>query len=246
MNAGYAPFTCFPADGGVFALSVAGSMSDPCGARLRRPEIFQRVMDHIPEFAPWLEDADALGEPQMMARIENRWRALVKDARPLVLGFVLLGDSAIHTNPTLGRGVSLGLMQAQHLAILLDTLEPGSADLALAFEQWRKDALGIWYETQVAAEAGRLSAAERALAGEEQQEPSTTADRFRAAFGLLASEDPVIFELSAKVMHLLVTPAELAASQDVRAAIAKRLELGGSLVAPLRGPTRAEFEALAG
>ena len=55
-----------------------------------------------------------------MARMENRYRRLADTDGPIVGGLVLLGDSALHTNPTAGRGASLALAQAQHLATTLD------------------------------------------------------------------------------------------------------------------------------
>ena len=50
-----------------------------------------------------------------MARVDNRYRRLVDGSGPVAGGLLLLGDAAMHTNPTAGRGVSLAFAHVQHL-----------------------------------------------------------------------------------------------------------------------------------
>jgi 2-polyprenyl-6-methoxyphenol hydroxylase-like FAD-dependent oxidoreductase len=244
VNSPFAPFICFPADAGVFALTMAVSLNDPLRGHLRRPELFQRLFQSIAEFAPWLDAAEPITEPQVMARIENRWRTLLRDGAPVARGFVQVGDSAIHTNPTFGRGISLGLVQAQQLARMLEEREPASAGLVRDFEAWREANLLVWYQAQVAADGRRLAVIERALAGHDPPEPEDSASRAVAALNLQAMEDPAVARALGRLMHMVVTPSELMADAYVSSSVAKRLEAGGSLVGPMKGPTRAEFEGL--
>ena len=98
-----------------------------------------------------------------MARIENRWRRLVDgDGRPIVGGLVLVGDSSLHTNPTFGRGASLAFAQAQHLAATAEQVHADPVGYVHAFEDWTASHLGVWYESQVAADGAAL---ERMTAG---------------------------------------------------------------------------------
>ena len=246
VNAPYAPFICFPADGGVFAITTAVSLNDPLRGKLRRAEAFERVAGSIEAFAPWLAETDPITEPQVMARIENRWRSLLRKGRPVVRGFALVGDSAIHTNPTFGRGVSFACVQALRLAEALDEGDPASAAFVRDFETWREAELMGWFQAQVAADGRRLAGIERALAGQELPEPDDPAARFGAALNLIAPEDLALAKAMTRMMHMLVTPNELAEDAYVSAAVGKRLEAGGSLLPPMNGPTRAQFEALVG
>ena len=69
-----------------------------------------------------------------MTRLENRCRRLADADGPIAGGVVLLGDSALHTNPTAGRGVSLAFARAQLLATTLDE----AADPRLLYPRLRR------------------------------------------------------------------------------------------------------------
>ena len=54
-----------------------------------------------------------------MAKIEDRIRSLVVDGRPVATGVLTVGDSWACTNPSVGRGISIGML---HAVALRDTL----------------------------------------------------------------------------------------------------------------------------
>ncbi len=244
INSAFAPFICFPADGGVFSVTMAVSLNDPLRGKLRRPEVFERVANAIKGFEPWLDQTDAITEPQVMARIENRWRSLAPEGRAVVRGFALVGDSAIHTNPTFGRGISFACLQARWLAEALEERDLRSAAFTREFEAWKVAELLGWYQAQLVADGRRLAGIERALRGQALPEPDDAPSRFVAALSLIAPENPQIAAALSRMMHMLTTPQELARDPVVGPAVAKRLEAGGSLLPPMAGPSRAEFEAL--
>ena len=239
-------FLCYPADGTVFGATMTLSMKDPLKGRCRDPEAFERVFAAIPAFEGWLEGSEPISGPEVTARIENCWRTLLEDGRPAVGGLLLVGDSAMHTNPTLGRGVGLAFLQAARLPDLLERHPPASPELLAAFEAWRADELGPWYLAQVDADARRLAQLDQALAGQEVAEPTDPRGRFAAAVAVAAAEDPAVSELSLRFFHMLATPAELAADPRVQAAVQKVFARGAALTPPGSGPSRAEFEAALG
>src|SRR6185436_12603882 len=57
-------------------------------------------------------DAQAITGVQVIAGIEDRHRRHVVDGEPVVTGLVAVGDAWACTNPSLGRGASLGLLHA--------------------------------------------------------------------------------------------------------------------------------------
>jgi 2-polyprenyl-6-methoxyphenol hydroxylase-like FAD-dependent oxidoreductase len=239
----FANFRLFPADGAVFGATLVMSMHDPLKARCRKAAAFERVFGAVPAFHGWVEDSEPISDLEVTARIENCWRTTLDEGRAAVSGFVLIGDSAMHTNPTLGRGVSLALLQARKLADLLEDRDPGSPDLVVDLERWRSEELGVWYLSQAAADARRSEEMRQTAHGGELQEPADDQARFVAAMGIASGEDPYVAERAMALFHLLATPAELAADPRIREAAQGVLQRGGSL-RPISGPSRTEFERM--
>jgi hypothetical protein len=149
----------------------------------------------------------------------------------------------MHTNPTLGRGVSLALLQARTLPELLERHAAGSPALVAEFERWRSDELGVWYLSQAATDARRSEEMRHTANGGELREPEDGQARYAAAMGIAAAEDRYVSERTLEVFHLLTSPADAAADPRVREAAQGVLDRGG----PLRsfsGPGRTEFERL--
>ncbi len=122
-NLGWATAMAFPGDRGTFGLLAIVAGVDPLRRELTTEEGFSRFHAAIPLTAPWLDAGEAISDIGTMARVENRYRRLVDDGGPIVTGIVLLGDAAMHTNPTAGRGVSLAFAHAQHLVSTVDSTD---------------------------------------------------------------------------------------------------------------------------
>jgi 2-polyprenyl-6-methoxyphenol hydroxylase-like FAD-dependent oxidoreductase len=234
----------FPADNGVFAVSLAPSMADPFRARLRDPLVFTRFLQALPQIAQLIDRGEPITEPLQLARINNCHRSLVDDAGPCVGGFVLLGDSADHTNPTLGRGISLGLAQAQFLAETADAAVKDPLGHAARFERWTNETTGAWFRQQVASDAAYLHALDASLAGKTPP-PASPELRFRRALFALAEEDPDAAVAAARDYHVLAPPGAARAVPLVAARVRAYLESSPAPPAP-QGPTRRGFEALVG
>ena len=69
---------------------------------LRDPSAFHRVVSACPLQAHWL-DGQPITEVLPMAGIMDRYRRFVLDGKPVVTGFVSVGDAWACTNPSLGR-----------------------------------------------------------------------------------------------------------------------------------------------
>src|SRR5262249_32754988 len=107
VNLGWATAMAFPADRRTFCLLAVVASIDPLRKELTTDEGFSRFHASIPLTAPWLQSGRPIAGIQTMAGVDNRYRRLVDDAGSVVDGLLLLGDAAMHTNPTAGRGVSL-------------------------------------------------------------------------------------------------------------------------------------------
>ena len=136
---------------------------------------------------------------------------------------MLAGDAAMHTNPALGRGVSLAALQAQHLA---DAIE-GAAEhcaFAAALDRWTCDKFAPWFVSQVAADGQRIEQMAAALTGTARC-AGRPAGPFDAMLALAATEPDVARRLNRHV-HLLDPPDALdepSLNQRVRSKLAEGL-----------------------
>ena len=241
----YATVLALGADNDTFSLTVTLSVNDPHRKALRDPDRFEAFLHAVPHSAPWIQAGEAISDISTMSRIENRRRRLTTSAGPIVGGIVALGDAALHTNPTLGRGISMGLIHAQHLAEVAHLATDDPVGFVDTFSAWTDDHLGIWYDTQVAADANALDRLAAGLLGTRPAPVVNAPARFAAAAFLCAQHDEVVGTAVAKMAHLFAPPAEAFGDPLVSSRINEFLTSGVSLDRPADVPSRAAFESLA-
>jgi hypothetical protein len=174
-----------------------------------------------------------------MAGLENRWTSLLDGDGPVATGLLIIGDSLVHTNPTLGQGIPLAFRAAQWVAHHVRT-----ADLRLAadFDGWATAELRPWFDAQVAADRAH----EQRLAdpGPPGPEPAAAPITVAAALPWCALEDPQVMRARAQVRHLLRPAAEAFADPAVQARVADWLADRPDFRPPAGGPSRTDFERL--
>ncbi|MEU8511755.1 FAD-dependent oxidoreductase [Kitasatospora sp. NPDC048722] len=222
----------FPSDNDTFAVSMVLSTADPTRGALTDPAVFEAVARTFPACAAWL---DLAGEPQSpvlaMAGLDNRWSSLVDEDGPVATGLVNAGDSLVHTNPTLGHGVALGLLAGQYLAAHADEV---AADPA-GYHAWTTRTLRPWFDAQVKADQSNAQRLADAA-------PAT--DVRAAAVAACAFEDPVVMRARAHVRHLVHTPDTAYGNDEVDRHVTAWLADRPDFAPAHDGPTRAEWDAL--
>jgi len=231
----------FPADNGCFAVAMSPSMTDPLRGSLMEPEVFGAYVDAVPQIQAWVSRGTPITDPLPLARINNCQRRLTDRVGPIVTGFVMLGDSANHTNPTYGRGVSLGFAQAQHLARTAE-MTASPVEFAIAFSEWTDANTGAWRQSQQEADGFLLSLAQATVANETPPTPPPQF-LFRQAMAALADRDAEVAALVARELHLLCPAGSVEADLAVSAKVRAFMERGPPRPPPA-GPSRREFEAL--
>ena len=244
-NLEYLNAMVFAGDSGFYSFTTIMSVRDPLRHAIRDPRAFDRVLGEIPLLEPWLARGTPVSEAEPLTRIDNRYRKLVDADGPVVTGFALLGDSSVHTNPTNGRGVSLGFAHAQHLAETVDRARADPVQYATDFARWTSTNIGVWYNSQVANDAAAIARLEASLDGRELPQPSDPTARYTRALMDLTATDPEVGAAFARVAHLLITPAELVRDASVNRKVMAYLATDPDFAQPRSaGPKRAEFEAL--
>ncbi|MER7708776.1 FAD-dependent oxidoreductase [Kitasatospora sp. NPDC097605] len=222
----------FPSDNDTVAVNLVLSTADPTRAALTDPAVFEAAARRFPATAAWLDlDPEPQSPVLAMAGLDNRWTSLADGDGPVVTGLVNAGDSLVHTNPTLGHGVALGLRAAQHLATHADAI---AADPA-GYHAWTARALRPWFDAQVTADRAN----ERRLT-----ENPPPPDHRAAALAACAFDDPVVMRARAQVRHLLLTPDAAYGTDEIDRHLATWLAAHPDFTPHHDGPTRPQWATL--
>ena len=144
-----------PADNGTWSVTLYGLSDDKPLRRFRDPDVVKKVLDACPLHAHWL-DGEPLSEIQTMVGGVDRHREFVIDGVPCATGLLSVGDASSCTNPSLGRGMTLGLMHvALARACVAEHLDDPAA-LALAFHERTEAELHPYHEATVATDRRRV------------------------------------------------------------------------------------------
>jgi 2-polyprenyl-6-methoxyphenol hydroxylase-like FAD-dependent oxidoreductase len=143
----------FLQDAGTVCLVIARLSTDRALAELRHTDTFDAAVRIIPGLAEWTEpDRTRPISPVLPGgHLHNAYRGqLGPDGRLPLPGLVHVGDAVCTTNPTAGRGIATGLMQARALIRLLAEQDGDVEAAALAFDDWCTRWIRPWYDDHMA------------------------------------------------------------------------------------------------
>ncbi|GGE13649.1 hypothetical protein GCM10011529_20040 [Polymorphobacter glacialis] len=112
---GYLKFGVFPADGGCFSITLCvPEIELELRKAVKEQASFHAICLELPGLVPWLRPdvSEPVSKVIGMGDLSSRWRALMADGKPCVLGYIPLGDALIRTNPLYGRGCSFAAVSA--------------------------------------------------------------------------------------------------------------------------------------
>jgi 2-polyprenyl-6-methoxyphenol hydroxylase-like FAD-dependent oxidoreductase len=225
-----------PADAGTWSVTLYGVAGDPPIKRLRHAEAWTAVMQASPLHAHWLE-GEPMTEVSSMGGVLDRRRRLPSDGS--LTGLALLGDAWACTNPSIGRGMTLGLM---HSALLRDVLRDHDGDPAAFASAWgaaTEREIGPWYDATVAVDRTRMAQLVAARDGGPYTMPADPASRLRAALPLAMGGDPDAFRAGMEIIGCLALPREVFARPGVAEKVMAAAAARGD--ARLPGPDREQL-----
>jgi len=232
-----------PADNGTWAVTIVASSGDQVLKRMRDPDLWAAVIQACPLHAHWLE-GEPIGGLEAMGGVLDRYRRPVAGGRPLLTGLALLGDAWACTNPSLGRGISLGLLHAKCLREVIGSHLDDPAEFAQAWDAATEAKLTPWYRETVEEDADRLREIEALRNGVQPPPPSDRSAVLRGALSAAMLHDPDLFR-AYLASRAVLTPLSETFSRDGVAdrtlALADQHE---RLVLP--GPSRADLLTLLG
>jgi len=222
-----------PADAGTWSVTLYTASGDQALKRLRDVERWTALVRACPLHAHWL-DGEPMTEIMPMGGVIDRYRRSTGTA-----GVVSVADAWACTNPSLGRGISLGLAHAALLRAAVGEHPDDPVGLVGAFDEATERELTPWYRATVAFDRARLAEIDAIRGGEEPPPPAPddVAGRVRAALPVAMSRDADVFRAGLEIASCLALPQEVFA----RPGLAQRvLEVAGGETARLPGPDRAE------
>lgn len=161
-----------PCDNDIWAVGLYVSSGDRKLRALHNTDVWQRAVALFPDVAEWAA-GEPVGDVRAMAGTQSGYRRYVVEGRPVVTGFVAVGDAWASSNPARGTGLSTGVLHAQALR---DTLrEVGSADaekLVLRFDEVTEARVTPIYRSITSWSRHRLAEIDGDVTGE----PYETAD----------------------------------------------------------------------
>jgi 2-polyprenyl-6-methoxyphenol hydroxylase-like FAD-dependent oxidoreductase len=137
-----------PGDRGHWSVTLYHSTNDKAMRRVRDPEVFERVVRAHPLHAH-LVDGEAVTEVTPMAATVNTQRSFVIDGQPVATGLVPVGDAWGFTNPSIGRGITLGLMHAVDVAPVVAAHAGDPATMAKEWERATNERAALWHDATV-------------------------------------------------------------------------------------------------
>jgi hypothetical protein len=209
---------------------------------LREEDRWNRLVRSLPLGAHWLEGEPIEDRIISLAKLEDRRREFVIDGLPVVTGVVAVADASACSNPSVGRGASIGMM---HAVVLRDCVRDATLDdpfaFTTAFHQATTEVVEPWITATLDMDRHRMAEIEAGLRGEEYR-PEDPSWEIGQAMASAAMKDPDCLRLFVKAAMVLESPREAFGTPGL---FDKVVELGsGWRQDPILAPSRDEIVAL--
>lgn len=225
-----------PCDEEMWSVTLIISAGDHALKRLRHIEAWDALVASCPAHAHWL-DGNPVSCVLPMSGLVDRHRRFVVGGRPVATGVAAVGDASLCTNPTNGRGMSLGLMHVQRLRDVIRGHLDDPREFAEAWDAVTEAELTPWYRENLEEDRERLHEMRALRHGLEPGLPRTSSATVRQALFAAFAHDPDMFRLFLASRACLTPLRDALADPGVAEHV---LRLAGERGAPpLAGPDRA-------
>jgi 2-polyprenyl-6-methoxyphenol hydroxylase-like FAD-dependent oxidoreductase len=231
-----------PGDNGWWSVTLYHSPKDKQMRKVRDPKTFERVLRALPNHAHW-GDGEPQGDIFSMAAAANTTREFMIDGTPCATGVVPLGDAWGFTNPSIGRGITLGLMHVVDMAPAIAEHIDDPRQLADEWERRTGDRPARWHSSTVDFDRLRAPQVDAFMQGLgdpfDPSDPSVAGPR---AFSSAAHYDPQVLEWFYEVICCFTLPDEVIAREGVFDRVLEVALSNPPYSSP--GPNRAELEEI--
>jgi 2-polyprenyl-6-methoxyphenol hydroxylase-like FAD-dependent oxidoreductase len=231
-----------PSDAGTWSVTVYVSAGDQPLKALRHEAAWTRVVAALPMHAHWLEGEPITGV-EAMGGILDRFRRLVVGGQPVATGVAMVADACACTNPSFGKGITLGLLHARRLRdVVREHLGDGPAAFAQAWDADTEAQLVPWYRATVREDRARLREVEALSEGRSPPAPESREAELMAVLLLAARQDADVFRAMLELRACLALPEEIFGRPGMAERITQLTD--GVPARPPPGPDRERLLAL--
>ena len=225
-------------DNGTWSLTVFVATADTALKAFRDADAFTAVIRECPLQAHWL-DGTPITDVLPYAGVLDRYRRFMVDGRPVATGLAAVGDAWACTNPSAGRGLSVGVMHARVLRNALRSEPDDALAFAHVYDAMTEHDVAPFYWNQIAADRARIGEMTALRDGTEPPPMDPRVVRFMSA----AMRDADVFRAMIETVTCLATPQQVLARPEIAAKVA---ELGTDEIFRPPGPDRSRLLGLLG
>jgi len=230
-----------PADNQTWSVTVYVSSRDAAMRELRRTEVWTRLIKSCPLHAHLLQ-GEPITDVLAISGTIDRYRRFMVDELPTATGILAVGDAWACTNPSLGRGITLGLLHATRLREVVRSELGSPGRLAEAFDAVTEAELTPWYRATLNVDRDRQAEIDALVDGRPVPPPADDAAAVRRALMVAMAYDPQVYRAFLDIVGVIDLPQDVFA----RPGLVDRIMAIAQSEPPLQvpGPTRQELMEL--
>jgi 2-polyprenyl-6-methoxyphenol hydroxylase-like FAD-dependent oxidoreductase len=241
MPLGSISILTLPGDNGTWSVTIFTATGDQPLKNLRHDEKWMKLLRACPLHAHWL-DGEPMTDVLAMSGIVDRHRRFVVDGSPVATGFVAVADAWACTNPSAGRGLTVGFFQTARLRRVLRDAGANPRAIAEGFDASTEAEITPWYDAQIAVDRARFAEMEASREGRQPPEPADPLAR--KILSLLASmvTSPDLFRTGLEYIGTITSAQEILARPAVAQAVTAAVEALKHAPPPtMPGPDRSQL-----
>jgi 2-polyprenyl-6-methoxyphenol hydroxylase-like FAD-dependent oxidoreductase len=229
-----------PSDADTWSVTIYISSRDQALKELRRPDNWTALVAGCPLHAH-LAEGEAISEILPMSGVVDRQRRMVVDGTPVATGILPIGDALCCTNPSLGRGMTMGLMHAAGTAEVIGEHLGDPLDLAAEHDRMSQARIMPWYRQTIQLDRARKAQIDASIAGETASAGTAApaGDGGDAEMEVAMLYDPDVFRAFLEIISMLALPEDIMARPGFTEHLAKAA--AGREVFEMPGPSRGDL-----
>jgi 2-polyprenyl-6-methoxyphenol hydroxylase-like FAD-dependent oxidoreductase len=228
-----------PGDNGTWSVTIFTSTGDQPLKSLRHDDKWTAVVRACPLHAHWL-DGDPITSVLAMSGIVDRYRRFVSNGGPIATGVVAVADAWACTNPSAGRGLTVGFKHARLLRDVLRDTADDPAAVVREFDRRTDVEIAPWYHAQIALDRTRFAEIEALREGRASPPADGLAQRILSLFTTMTAS-PDLFRAAIEYVATITPVQDILERREIAAGIRDARAAMKGPPPPMPGPTRAQL-----
>jgi 2-polyprenyl-6-methoxyphenol hydroxylase-like FAD-dependent oxidoreductase len=228
-------------DNDTWSVTVFTATGDAPLKKLRDGEKWTKTVRACPLHAHWL-DGEPISDVLPMAGIVDRYRRFVVDGTPVATGFAAVADAWACTNPSAGRGLTVGFLHARTLRNVLRESDGNPEDVVKQFDARTEAEIAPWYYAQIAVDRARFAEMEALREGRQPERPADPLAQSILSFLSVMPASPDLFRSGLEYIATVSPVQEILSRPEVAGGVAAAAEaMKGMPPMRIPGPDRQQL-----